>query len=254
MPTKDPEPEDEEEEEAAAAASSGPEAAAAEAKSPKAAKAAAKASSKAAAAKAPAKDEESDDDEASDAAPTPPTPPMPQMKISQLLPMVVMLGLGKFDLDELGYRRHAEVLFVIVQVVCLGLLGLIHSKVSAMPEGGAKIHVPEVKQFGQVVTPSTEQSTKDYDSAKLKEQAKQAVMSFAILGGVYYKWGYLMPLVLQVLMTPVQLYESPLFQLHVLNGAVARPFPTPNPFGLPTAPEAPAAPAVAASAEERKKQ
>ena len=55
-------------------------------------------------------------------------------------------------------------------------------------------------------------------------------------GGVYYKWGYVMPLALQILMTPCQLYESPLFQMHVMGKAQKRPFPTSNPFGLPSAP------------------
>merc|ERR1711972_864385 len=110
-----------------------------------------------------------------------------------------------------------------------------------MPDDGNKISIPEVKQMGQVVTPATEQTAKEYDTTKLKEQAKQAVMGFVILGGVYYKWEHMMPLVLQILMTPLQLYESPLFQLHFLNKTdVKRPFPAPNPFGLPSAPEAPA--------------
>merc|ERR1740129_2586182 len=106
--------------------------------------------------------------------------------------------------------------------------------------------------MGQVVSPATEQTPKAYDKAKFMEQAKQQVMGFVILGGVYYKWEYLMPLVLQVILTPLQLYESPLFQLHVLSKSdVKRPFPAPNPFGLPTAPEPPAAPAVESDNKEK---
>merc|ERR1712113_1178104 len=123
----------------------------------------------------------------------------------------------------------------------------------AMEEKGEKIHVPEVKSMGQVVTPAVDQTPKKYDQAKIKEQGKQAVMSAVILSGVYYKWQYLMPVVLQALMTPVQLYESPLFQLHIMKKKdVKRPFPPPNPFGFPTAPEAPAAPAAAKKEEKDK--
>lgn len=178
------------------------------------------------------------------------------MKASQLVPMVVMLGLGKFDLDALGYRRHTEVAYIIVQLLCMSLLGLLYNKIMSKPDDGVKITVPEVKQMGQVVSPATTQTSKEYDMTKLMEQGKQAVMGFVVLGGVYYKWETLMPLVLQVVMTPLQLYEAPLFQLHMLGKEVKRPFPTPNPFGLPSAPEpeAPAAPAVTNDKEKDNKK
>merc|ERR1719310_2715183 len=158
------------------------------------------------------------------------------MKISQLLPMAVMFGLQKFNLEEMGYVRHAEAAYVIVQLLCLALLGLVYQRIQAEPDTGAKLKIPEVKQLGQVVKPAVVQTPKEYDMEKFSEQAKQLAMGACILGGVYYKWGYLMPLVLRVLMTPCQLYESPLFQLHALNKKVTRPFPTPNPFGLPSPP------------------
>merc|ERR1712190_556402 len=127
-------------------------------------------------------------------------------------------------------------------------------RISAMKDSDTKIHVPEVKSMGQVVSPAVDQTPKEYDTTKVKEQAKQAVMSAVILCGVYYKWQYLMPVVLQALMTPVQLYESPLFQLHIMNAKdVKRPFPTPNPFGLPSTPEAPAPAAVKEEKEKDKK-
>jgi len=57
-----------------------------------------------------------------------------------------------------------------------------------------------------------------------------------ILGVIYYNWRSLMPLVLQALMTPLNLYESPLFQIYLLGKTVKRPFPKPNPFGFPESP------------------
>jgi len=173
--------------------------------------------------------------------PPPEAPPMPSMKMSQILPMVVMLGMNQYDLAEMGYRRHSEAGFVIAQLLCFGVLYYLYTKINSLPDGGPKIKVPEVKQMGQVVAPAKEQTPKEYDLEKFMEQVKQAVMGSVILGGIYYKWEYLMPLVLQILMTPLQLYESPLFEIHILGKTtVTRPFPTPNPFGLPSAPEPPA--------------
>lgn len=54
-----------------------------------------------------------------------------------------------------------------------------------------------------------------------------------VLGFIYYYWRSLMPLVLQIFMTPLNLYESPLFQIYLMKQEVKRPFPKPNPFGLP---------------------
>lgn len=178
-------------------------------------------------------EEEDDEDKA------PPAPPAPSMKISQIAPMVVMLGLQKINIEELGYLHHVEALFIVVQVMCLGAQYWIYTKIQTAEEG-KKLKIPEVKTMGQVVTPSTEQSAKDYDIGKWKEAMKQAVMSCVITFGIYLKWQYVMPLVLQVLMTPLQLYESPLFECYVLGKEVTRPFPTPNPFGLPSAPTPPA--------------
>jgi len=174
--------------------------------------------------------------------PEEPQAPKPEFKISQIIPMVAMLGLQKIDLEKLGYVRHIEVLFVIVQLACLLLLYQMYRKIQTIPDGGVMLQIPEVKQFGQVVTPPSKCTAKEYDMGKLQEQLKQSVVLVMVLGGTYYKWGSLMPLVLQILMTPTQLYESPLCQLHVLGKDVTRPFAQSNPFGMPTAPEPPAQP------------
>merc|ERR1719436_2256013 len=114
---------------------------------------------------------------------------------------------------------------------------LTYLRIQKMVDDGRKIKIPEVKQMGQVVTPAKEQTAKEYDMEKLKEAVKQPLIGFLILGGIYYKWGSLMPLVMQVLMTPSTLYEGPLFQIHFLGKEKKRPFTKPNPFGLPSAPE-----------------
>eukprot|EP00927_Polykrikos_kofoidii_P086907 TRINITY_DN9876_c0_g1_i1.p1 TRINITY_DN9876_c0_g1~~TRINITY_DN9876_c0_g1_i1.p1 ORF type:complete len:253 (+),score=54.74 TRINITY_DN9876_c0_g1_i1:57-761(+) len=188
-------------------------------------------------------------------ASTPPPPAAPEFKLSQLVPLAVMFGMQKLDIEKLGLVRHAEVAFLVVQVICIGLLYILYQKIDGMIDDGEKLRIPEVKQFGQVVTPATEQTVKQYDMSKLQEQVKQAVMGAGVLGCVYYKWQYVMPLVLQVFMTPLQLYESPLFQIHFIGKTHKRPFPTANPFGFPSAPtpaEAETPPAVAESSEGKK--
>mmetsp|Transcript_32709 Transcript_32709/g.86916 ORF Transcript_32709/g.86916 Transcript_32709/m.86916 type:complete len:136 (+) Transcript_32709:64-471(+) len=119
-------------------------------------------------------------------------------------------------------------------------------KISTMSDDGAKIDIAAVKQFGQEVKPANKQTPKEYDLDKWSEQRNQSLIGLCVIGGIYYKWRYIFPLALQILMTPSQLYESPLFQIHILGREKARPFPTPNPLGIemPKWPEEPA-PAVA---------
>lgn len=173
------------------------------------------------------------------APPAPPAPEMPKIGISQLLPMVLLLGMNKFDPEKMGYQRHIEIGYVVVQIVCLAVLGLLYTKITAMPEDNTMIPIKEVKQFGTVVKPATEMTAKEYDIGNWKEQLQKLVMGAVILGCIYAQWGYLTPLVLQLFMTPAQLIESELFSIHIRGKDVARPFPAANPFGLPQMPQAP---------------
>jgi len=185
----------------------------------------------------------------------PAAPAAPEFKLSQLVPMVAMFALQKYNIEEMGLTRYVEIGYVVVQLLCFGVLYLTYDRIGKMVEDGRKIKIPEVKQMGQVVTPATEQTTKEYDMAKIKEAVKQPLIGFVILGGIYYKWGSVMPLVMQMLMTPMQLYEAPLTQIHLLGKTVKRPFVVPSMFGLPAAePEAEETPALATDAKAGKKK
>lgn len=192
------------------------------------------------------------------AAAAPAAPAAPEFKLSQIVPMVAMFGLQKYNIEEMGLTRYVEIGYVIVQLLCFGALYLTYERIGKMVDDGRKLKIPEVKQMGQVVTPATEQTTKEYDMAKIKEAVKQPLIGFVILGGIYYKWGSVMPLVMQMLMTPMQLYEAPLTQIHLLGKTVKRPFVVPSMFGLPAAPEAEAeaeeTPALAPAAKAGKKK
>merc|ERR1711879_629969 len=143
---------------------------------------------------------------------------------------------------------HVEVGYVIIQVICVIIIGMLYRKIKDLPDGGDKINIPEVVQLGQVVKPATKLTVKEHDIDKWTDQIKQIVMGALVLGGVYWKWGYLFPLVMQLLMTPLQLWDSPLVQIHFFGKHIKRPFPVPNPFSMPGMLQA------EAPAEEKKKE
>jgi len=173
-----------------------------------------------------------EEEETAPAAQAPAAPEMPKLSFSQFAPLILMFGLNKFDIEKEGYTRHVEVVFLCVQVVCIGAILYLRVKIDAMSDDGAKIDIPAVKQFGQEVKPANKQSPKEYDLDKWSEQRNQALIGLTVMSGIYYKWRYIFPLALQIFMTPSQLYEGALFQIHILGKEKARPFPTPNPLGF----------------------
>ena len=167
-------------------------------------------------------------------------PKLEMPPLSKMLPMVIMIGLSKFDLDALGLRQHCEALFVGVQVGCLCTLMMMKKKIDEKPNDPAvpKIKIPAEMVMGQVAKPAKELTAQEYDTEQFGQLRTQTLMGAFILGIIYYNWKSLLPLVLQAVLTPVNLYEHPLFQIYLLNRDVKRPFPKPNPFGLPEAPPA----------------
>ena len=56
-----------------------------------------------------------------------------------------------------------------------------------------------------------------YDLEQLKQLAIQTVMGAVIISVMYYKWGYLRPLLLQSILGPKALVGNPLIQIHILG-------------------------------------
>lgn len=159
--------------------------------------------------------------------------------VKQLVPLGLILALQKVDIEKEGYLLHAQVTYAVVQTVCIVAWLTIYNKIQRA-EKGKNIKVPEVKQLGQVVKPAQEVSIKTYDMDKWKEQMQQLVVGAVILGFIHYKWAVVLPLVMQAVMTPLQIFDHPLMQIYGLgkaaSGPLKRPFASANPFGLPTAP------------------
>ena len=68
----------------------------------------------------------------------------------------------------------------------------------------------------------------DYDKKNLMTQAQQLLIGLVMIGFIHFKWGYIRPLTLQIILGPKTLWSTPLFQIYVLGkdavGELARPF------------------------------
>ena len=90
-------------------------------------------------------------------------PKMPPL--SKMLPMVVMLALNKFDIEELGLRIHCEAAFFGVQLGCFFALMMIEKRIKEAPADPAepKIKIPAEMVMGNEAKPAKELQAKDYD-------------------------------------------------------------------------------------------
>lgn len=176
-----------------------------------------------------------------------PIPKRPSRKASQIVPAIALLGLQFVDIVEMGYVRHMEIALAVMQLLCIAVQFWVLARITAEPDSGRKLRFPD-----KLGGPPTIQSAKEYDVTTWMEGVKQSIVVSVVAGGIYYSCGHISILVLQFLMTPLQLYEGPLFQIHILKKHIDRPFVTQNPFGW-SGPPKPAAEEVEEGGEKKAK-
>eukprot|EP00891_Asterochloris_glomerata_P009709 jgi/Astpho2/9709/Aster-x0867 len=121
--------------------------------------------------------------------------------------------------------------FALVVTAAAALIFYIHRQITQKHDQAVVEH--EVKKPGQdPVTKST--PTWEYDQTELKKLLSKMGLPVLIVVGLHAYKGYLQPLAMQIVMLPLNLFESQLFKVHVLGqapqGALARPWKEDNPF------------------------
>lgn len=120
----------------------------------------------------------------------------------------------------MGYLPAAQFLYSLVQVLGLATWAYVYQKIMASEEDEGRIG---------------EKTIQEYDVSKLKEKLIQVVNGICVVAFLHYKWGYVLPLVIHMCMTPVHVWESPLTQIYVMEkkaqGDLGRPFSPPSARG-----------------------
>jgi len=162
-------------------------------------------------------------------------------RFARMLPMLLMLALRKVDIDDQGYRSVVESLFLLFCASCLVVFVWMYCKISCLAQDGTVVSVPESVCYGWTFYPASQLSTREYDCMKLRELLMQLALSSLILGATYKIWGSgalgVLPLVLQLVTGPLQIFDSSLFKLHVLQRDLHRPFVAESLFEILTSPE-----------------
>mmetsp|Transcript_145316 Transcript_145316/g.253606 ORF Transcript_145316/g.253606 Transcript_145316/m.253606 type:complete len:194 (-) Transcript_145316:75-656(-) len=157
--------------------------------------------------------------------------------LKQLVPTFLVIALQKYNIEKAGLLNHVRAAFLMAQLFCLSVALVIRYKIKNAKDTGAKVEVPAVKQFGHEVKPAMTQQLKEYDMSKWKEMVQQIFMGGLICFGIHYQWKYVIPLVMQIVMTPMSTLDNPLSMVYLwgrpAQGNLKRPWPPPNPFGFP---------------------
>mmetsp|Transcript_54559 Transcript_54559/g.118053 ORF Transcript_54559/g.118053 Transcript_54559/m.118053 type:complete len:181 (-) Transcript_54559:120-662(-) len=160
--------------------------------------------------------------------------------LKTLVPGILVIALQNYDIEKAGLVNHCRLCFFFAQGLCLLLCLLLRWRISSAKETGEKVHVPALEQFGHEVKPAAVMTVPEYDVSKWREQVQQLVVGATVCFGIHCKWGFVTPIVMQIVMTPMNMLDSPLAKVYLYRktakGELLRPWAHPNPFGLPGVP------------------
>lgn len=146
----------------------------------------------------------------------------------QILSLCAVMALRNVDLT--GYVTEIRIAYGVSQFICLVIWCLVFLRVKEIPEGGEKIKIPAVVQFGNEIKPSKEASVQEHDMDSWKEEMQKIGLGLVIVSGIHCYWETLVPLVLQSVMIPFGVFGHKLFKCHMLKMDVERPFKSTQPF------------------------
>jgi hypothetical protein len=196
---------------------------------------------------------------AADAA-APAAPATPEIKLTMFLPIIVLMGWSKLEIDmsegsdNLMYLR---ICFYTIATLCVCSVAYIRLTVSNLEskEDDEKITVTTPKSMG-VEAKVEELTVKEHDMKEVSKLVMGTLMPIVIISFLHFKWQYERPLVMQSVMMPFTLSDNKLFKIYILGqqavGKLARPWTAPaSPFAALLGGGA-AAPAPAALKSKKK--
>mmetsp|Transcript_39080 Transcript_39080/g.74866 ORF Transcript_39080/g.74866 Transcript_39080/m.74866 type:complete len:236 (+) Transcript_39080:114-821(+) len=176
-----------------------------------------------------------DDASASVAEDTPSEPEAPQINFKMFCIPLLMLGINKagIDLTTEDNKLYIQIAFGVAQVVTL--LGyLLVLALVKMKADTTNTLVVEERKMGTGEMEKKTLTFCEYDQKQVWSKLGTMAMGVAITGGVYYKWAYIQPLLIQAVLQPLNYFTDPLFLVVVMGadatkGSNKRPWKTDKP-------------------------
>jgi len=132
--------------------------------------------------------------------------------------LVSLLMMQKIDMTDPDNIFRLRVSYGTITLIVLAVCGWIYLRIRSAHDQRT-VEVPAVGQFG-MPDPSRSSdkiSVEQHDTQALRKYFNSVVMGAMISSFIHYKWGIVPPLFLQSVMQPFQLWQLPLFRLHVLG-------------------------------------
>lgn len=179
--------------------------------------------------------------------------------VKAFLPLVLIFGLRKLPLDEGQTLIFARAVFLVRVAVTAAVVALTALRVRSMAEAEKKkIVKAHEKNMGMGQTEMVPEKTAEmYDRDALIDFTKQQLIQIALITVMHWKFELVQPLILSSVLGLIAFPDTPVFQVHLLNQTLVRPFPHKAPNGLmglfgADGPATPATPAPAPAAEKKK--
>eukprot|EP01128_Nolandella_sp_AFSM9_P003284 TRINITY_DN139_c1_g4_i2.p1 TRINITY_DN139_c1_g4~~TRINITY_DN139_c1_g4_i2.p1 ORF type:complete len:179 (+),score=47.89 TRINITY_DN139_c1_g4_i2:63-599(+) len=172
-----------------------------------------------------------------------------------MLPAIYLVR--QLDFSDPQTLLYARIAFGVAQTIAVIGIYLINSKIKGGFKGDDKtITMKKEASLGSIPEEGEMETitVAEYDSRKLVGMIKSLVMRVCIIGFIHYKWGSGVPLVIQLISTPMTLYKDPLTKIHILGQTgkeLERPFKPPaSPFAAFMNPEGESTDAAASTKKE----
>eukprot|EP01091_Cochliopodium_minus_P008223 TRINITY_DN1821_c0_g1_i3.p1 TRINITY_DN1821_c0_g1~~TRINITY_DN1821_c0_g1_i3.p1 ORF type:complete len:190 (-),score=50.23 TRINITY_DN1821_c0_g1_i3:61-630(-) len=148
------------------------------------------------------------------------------MSLSSFIILPVIYFSKSFEITEerLFYLRVG---FFAVQALLFGIIYLLKNKIDAMPNDDELIKVEDKKKSFLDTSPPTysKMTKREYDNSLLKELFNSSGMTLLLLLGIHIYYKVTTPLLTQLVLIPLKLWENKLVHLHLLKKPIERPFP-----------------------------
>ena len=153
-----------------------------------------------------------------------------------LITLSLFLAVKQLDFTNPALLQVVYTTFFVVHVLVFIVLREIYRRITSRADAGKLSYQKKSQEnFMHVKSETITTTVMEYDLEKLKELAlKRLGMGLLIIAFIHYKWAVVPPLIYQCVHNPMLVYDSPLFQIHMLKkkaiGDLSRPFAETNPI------------------------
>uniref|UniRef100_A0A7S3JS43 Inorganic phosphate transporter n=1 Tax=Aureoumbra lagunensis TaxID=44058 RepID=A0A7S3JS43_9STRA len=185
------------------------------------------------------------------------TPPTPEISPRMFIVPAFMLGIRFLKIEFTEYVVILRIAYVVAMLTSISVYAYLIRLAKANTDDTKVQVIEKVPTSGAEARRTL--TVGEYDAEEAFKKIKSLGFGMCVVAFIHLKWGSPMPLLLQSVMTPVNLSDDPLVKIHFFKapatGKLKRPFKVSNPFqqlmeGGGNAPAAvPAAPPAAKKSE-----